>query len=232
MINSTIICDHELKIIYVNPGFFGRTNDLTMLKEGDISKHITQLFSNGEYIMGDGIYPMKTWLVPVKRPNRNNPLTGSEEKFNKIISSMRVKIENCFALLKGRFRSLEELRLDMNNKDEFIKHSRWLRVCCILHNFLLEHDLDQSYEYFIEQFYKDHQEIKREVDFYKNYNFDDEDDPPFMIQTEDEEEESKQDLSDEAGKEKWIYLKRLILEEKLGKDIENLDRKHRERNRY
>ncbi|CEP10361.1 hypothetical protein [Parasitella parasitica] len=198
-----------------------------MLQQSDLSKNISQLFKDGEYVIGDGIYPMKTWLVPVKRASRNRPLTGSDEKFNKVISSMRVRIENCFAMLKGRFRSLEELRLDTNNGNDMLLHSKWLRACCILHNFLLDHDLDQSLEYFIEHFYEDHQEVKKRVEEYQNFNFDSEDNIDDRSQYIHEDEE--EDISDDNGKKKWAHLKQLILEDNLGKNIEELDRKHCER---
>jgi hypothetical protein len=61
------------------------------------------------------------WCIPVKKPSLDGGLSRSNEKFNYYLSHARVRVEHCFAALKGRFASLEELRTTVNLRDMYAK---------------------------------------------------------------------------------------------------------------
>ena len=58
---------------------------------------------NGCYIIGDQAYPLRTWLMV---PFRDGNLSSEKQRFNRKLYMKRQRIENAFALLKGRFRKL------------------------------------------------------------------------------------------------------------------------------
>ena len=60
-------------------------------------------------VVGDSVYPLKTWLLPVIKDN--GALSRDQKKFNKELSKARIVSEHAFGLLKGRWRALLK-RLD------------------------------------------------------------------------------------------------------------------------
>lgn len=64
--------------------------------------------------------------------------------FNSAVASVRVKVKNCVGILKGRFQSLRGCRVQLQNAGEDKKAVLWFRVCCILHNLLLEDPYDSN----------------------------------------------------------------------------------------
>ena len=78
-------------------------------------------------ILGDGGYPLLTWLM--KPYNITRPLTQSQKKFNKTLSSARAVVERGFGILKARWRCLLK-RLDANIENV----SSIVVTCVVLHN--------------------------------------------------------------------------------------------------
>lgn len=111
-------------------GEAGSIHDYTMYRRSDLSIGIQSQnirFYDDNYLLGDSAYKLATNLIV---PFKNNGfLTARQKKFNKIQSSKRVKIENAFALLKGRFRRLklmETVKMDLL--------ALLVMTACILHN--------------------------------------------------------------------------------------------------
>ncbi|KIM59687.1 hypothetical protein SCLCIDRAFT_75451, partial [Scleroderma citrinum Foug A] len=52
-------------------------------------------------------------------------------------SKIRVRVEHAFVALKGRFQSLRELRLKMNNNHDLHIAVYWVTCCMILHNMVV-----------------------------------------------------------------------------------------------
>ncbi len=88
-----------------------------------------------KYILGDGGYPNLSWLmIPYKDIGRG--LTQKQTYFNVKHSKTRIKVEQAFGLLKGRWRCLLH-KLEVS----FEIVSYIITVCCILHNICEErHD--------------------------------------------------------------------------------------------
>lgn len=79
------------------------------------------------HILGDAAYPLRKYLITPYKDYGN--LTEEQTNFNYKISACRVRIENAFGLLKGRFRQL--IRLDFNT---IRRSSKFIIACCALHN--------------------------------------------------------------------------------------------------
>ena len=79
------------------------------------------------------------WLITPYRDNGH--LTVHQKRFNRVLSSLRQKIERAISLLKGRWRKLLFLdHLDLELEVNIII------AACVLHNFcLLNDDFDDGY---------------------------------------------------------------------------------------
>lgn len=141
MANATMVCDYQLKIIYAQAGDYGSVHDARVLREGDLGRNASELFSPDQFILGDSAYPLKSWILPLKQHNyHKKELSGSDIEFNKYISKMRVRVENCFAAVKSRFPSIDLLNIKIRTEKDIERLNEWFIVCCSLHNFCLEID--------------------------------------------------------------------------------------------
>lgn len=81
----------------------------------------------GKHILADSAYPcLEHVLTPYKD---NGHLNNLQKNYNYKLSQCRVDVENCFGILKQRFRQLYFCKL---KKIEFLCH--FTVACCVLHN--------------------------------------------------------------------------------------------------
>lgn len=140
-IQSMAICDFDTRILFGATGHYGSANDPGVLNQSGLLSMIdTTFFEGDQYVVADSAYAKTKWCVPIGKNSEHQPLTGSDVKFNQLLSRARVSIENCFGALKGRFASLEELLNQLKVEKDVDRHSRWIVTCFILHNFCLKHD--------------------------------------------------------------------------------------------
>ena len=69
------------------------------------------MFPQNSYLLGDSAYPLTSWLMSSFRDNCH--LTPQQRNCNFLHSSSRMVIERAFALLKGRFRRLKYVDMDV-----------------------------------------------------------------------------------------------------------------------
>lgn len=129
------ICTADYLFTNVYVDFPGSANDCRVLTNSSLYMKIeangySQYFSSNQHLLGDKIYPIKEWLLPPFKDYGN--FTRMQANFNKIHSKTRVKIENSFGLLKGRWRRLKYITVYKIEKAANI-----VMACCVLHNFCL-----------------------------------------------------------------------------------------------
>ena len=77
------------------------------------------------YIIGDAAYPLQLWLM--KPFPHNGALSQEEQRFNFVISSARIVVENAYGRLKGRWRRL------MKRNDVHIDNIPTIIVFCTIY---------------------------------------------------------------------------------------------------
>ena len=82
-----------------------RVHDSRVLKNSDIWNPIGPSIPTGYHLLGDGAYPLKTWLLTPYRDNGH--LSRVQLCFNNKLSAKRQVIERAFGHLKGRFPRLK-----------------------------------------------------------------------------------------------------------------------------
>ena len=119
-------------------GFPGRVHDSRVLSN-------SPLFDNGErmcgnyHLLGDSAYPNISWILTPFRRTQN--ITPQMNRFNKVHSSMRIKIEQAFGMLKGRYRRLKYI-------DQGSVETICYTICsaCVLHNICIwQNDFEEIF---------------------------------------------------------------------------------------
>ena len=135
------VVDHNKKFLDICVGWPGSTHDSRVLTNSNLynifnsQNNLVTIYFNNKYILGDGGYPNLSWLiVPYKDIGRG--LTQKQTYFNLKHSQTRIKVEQAFGLLKGRWRCLLH---NLEISFEIVSHV--ITACCILHNICEErHD--------------------------------------------------------------------------------------------
>ncbi|KAI4461394.1 hypothetical protein MML48_5g00014927 [Holotrichia oblita] len=84
------------------------------------------------HLLGDSAYPLlPNLLVPFRD---NGHLTRQQHNYNTALSRCRSKIEQAFGRLKGKWRRLKFLDMDIEN----IPYA--ITAACVLHNYILRRD--------------------------------------------------------------------------------------------
>ncbi|KAL5241343.1 hypothetical protein ACI65C_008753 [Semiaphis heraclei] len=133
------ICDFEGKFINVFVGYPGSSHDAAVWVNSPVHKQLMQnhyeVIPPNCFILGDSAYPLSEFLMKPYRDNGHLEL--HQKKFNTILSSSRVVIEQAFGSLKGRFRRLkgiETLCVEAVSKTVI--------AACIIHNMCSDSDQD------------------------------------------------------------------------------------------
>lgn len=140
-IHLQAVVDYRGQFLDIFVGTPGRTHDAMVLRLSPIFESAAHLF-RGSYLLGDKGYPLLPWLiVPFKGQGPEHEVIFNEEQ-----AKARVVVEQAFGRLKGRWRMLQCLDVDMANAAMVV------HACCILHNFCegnnlpFERDVDDHYE--------------------------------------------------------------------------------------
>ncbi|EGO03624.1 hypothetical protein SERLA73DRAFT_69472 [Serpula lacrymans var. lacrymans S7.3] len=78
----------------------------------------------------------------IQAPGRG--LTVRQSQFNYQLSRIRIQCEHAIGLLKIRFQSLKELRIQIDSVNKIDSVIIWIRCCIILHNLIIEHEGKES----------------------------------------------------------------------------------------
>jgi len=123
-LNIQLICDGNQKITNCVIKWPGSTHDARILTTSAIYQRFEEHTITG-FILGDNAYPPKHWLMtPVL-----NPITETEERYNRSFLPTRCCIERTIGVLKRRWFCLhQELRLTPE------RAATVTAACLVLHN--------------------------------------------------------------------------------------------------
>ncbi|XP_039948356.1 protein ANTAGONIST OF LIKE HETEROCHROMATIN PROTEIN 1-like [Bactrocera tryoni] len=138
------ICDYKLRIRQVTIGYPGSVHDAKIFSNCSLAKHPERFLSTSQWVAGDSAYPLKPYLITPFRQNSVEHRKEERDLINAYFSKYRVRIENCFGLLKEKFGSLKELKFRMLSTSNKKECNDWIMACCILHNMLISFDIDNE----------------------------------------------------------------------------------------
>ncbi|KAF0747088.1 protein ALP1-like [Aphis craccivora] len=92
-------------LLDVHIGEVGSMHDARVFCRSELTNSLPRLLDPDEYIVGDSAYPVSPYMmVPYKD---NGVLTAKQKSHNNKLSKGRVKIENTWAQLKGKWKRLK-----------------------------------------------------------------------------------------------------------------------------
>jgi len=131
------ICDSRRRFLDVFTGVPSKIHDARIFRLSFISSKVNSLGPQF-HVLGDSAYPLSENLLTPYRDYGN--LTPSQKTYNYKFSATRVRIENAFGMLKGRFRQLMKLEYHSVRK-----LASFIIACCVLHNACIDNgDLFQE----------------------------------------------------------------------------------------
>lgn len=111
-------------------GHPGSVHDQRIFRQSEVATYLNddEKFPSDSHLVGDSAYVLhEHLLVPFKD---NGHLSAAQKYYNFCQSSAQVVVEKCFALLKGRLRSLMYC-LPMTRVDLM---AEYIVACCVIHN--------------------------------------------------------------------------------------------------
>ncbi|XP_062556348.1 putative nuclease HARBI1 [Armigeres subalbatus] len=132
------VCDYQKKIRHMVLGYPGSVHDSRIFNNCELSTKPSEYFSGAEWLAGDSAYKLTTTVITPYRINATERTTEDRNQFNKTLSKYRIRIEHCFGLMKERFNSLKELKISAKNDESIKQACRWILVCAIIQNILIE----------------------------------------------------------------------------------------------
>ncbi|XP_053687031.1 putative nuclease HARBI1 [Sabethes cyaneus] len=130
------VCVSDKKFTDVFIGSPSKIHDARIFVISSISVRLPDICGQTYHLLGEAAYSMREYLLTPYRDFGN--LSAKQRNYNLKHAQTRVKIENCFELLKQRFRQL--FRLDFFT---VLKMCKFIMACCVLHNICIE--LDDSF---------------------------------------------------------------------------------------
>ena len=134
--NLQAICNWDRKFIWASMSHPASAHDSMVFKLTPLYRQIETVFNHDEYILADKAYALERHvIVPYKEPLASRP---NYSAFNYALSIPRVKIEHTFGILKGRWPSLRDIPIRIN-EDAATGHRKvmhWVMSCLVLHNIL------------------------------------------------------------------------------------------------
>ena len=142
------VCDKSLKIRHAVIGYPGSVHDVRIYNNCDLATNAESFFEGHQWIAGDSAYRLTSTVLTPFRTNAGGCSAERRNIFNSNFSKYRIRIEHTFALLKERFASLKELRLQLKNDKCIKKACQWILTCIILHNILVEENDATDFDIF------------------------------------------------------------------------------------
>ncbi|XP_055859182.1 putative nuclease HARBI1 [Episyrphus balteatus] len=125
------ICDADTRFLNVFVETTGKTHESGIFKTSYMVKDFPKVCGSRYHILGYAGYPLREYLLTPYPDNAD--LTPKQKIFNKKHCQTMVKIDNCFQLLKQRFRQLTGLDCFPS-----MRISKFVLACCVLHNLCIE----------------------------------------------------------------------------------------------
>lgn len=125
-----LVCDHQNLIIHCYAGHPGSVHDQRVFRHSEVADYLndTEKFEVNNHIVGDAAYELYQHLLTPFRDNGH--LTERQKNYNYCHSVVRVAVERCIGLLKGRMRS----SLDRLPMQRFDLMAEYIIACCVIHN--------------------------------------------------------------------------------------------------
>ena len=140
-----VVCDDNCRILYQHTGWPGSVHDNRVWRTCKLMCRSDKYFSDKEYLLGDTAFTPGPRMIPPFKQTPGTFLNPNKIAFNTLLASPRVKSEHCIGILKGRFPFLKGIRMTLGGRKDMQRILKYVRGCVILHNFLVDEDVDSEW---------------------------------------------------------------------------------------
>ncbi|XP_054091112.1 putative nuclease HARBI1 [Zeugodacus cucurbitae] len=137
------IVDSDMKFLDVFVSCPGRCHDASVWQRSPFRRALVSgelKIPPNHHFLGDAAYPLETFLMV---PYRDNGfLTSQQSKFNTILSTNRVYVEQAFGILKQKFRILKFIGVQLAHIPKII-----VLTCMIIHNVIIINEGQQNIDW-------------------------------------------------------------------------------------
>lgn len=128
---NIVACDENKKIVYLSPTKSGKTHDKKALDKSTFLHHIPPDVTIWEDTGFQGTQKIHPNTIMPKKNTKKKKLTDEEKEENRIISGIRIVVENAIGGIK-RFNAVYQPLRNKNGIDDM-----FMNICCGLWNFHL-----------------------------------------------------------------------------------------------
>ena len=140
-----VVCDDQARILYYHVGWPGSVHDNRVWRNCKLNKRPIEYFTGKQYLLGDSAFTASHIMIPPFKSAAGASLSNNKTNFNTLLAKPRVKSEHCIGMLKGRFPLLRGIRLQLACKEDMQRIIDYVRGAVILHNYLLQEDINASW---------------------------------------------------------------------------------------
>ncbi|EFP80235.2 uncharacterized protein PGTG_06191 [Puccinia graminis f. sp. tritici CRL 75-36-700-3] len=133
-INCQVVCDCDRFITAYMTGWPGSCGNSMVFKRMMLHKEPTLFFDRGQYLIADSAYELGVHCIPAYKAPAAYIKDNSD--FNYCLARSRVRNEHTIGILKGRWASLQHLRLAIQKPSDMMEVIRWVNCCVTLHSIL------------------------------------------------------------------------------------------------
>jgi hypothetical protein len=134
----------------------GSAHDAWAFEHTAAAKYPDWFFTGDEFAWADSAYAVNLCTIPVhKKPAA---LLPEDIIFNLAVANLRVQSEHCMGALKGRFKCLWGLHVQINSKRQHVSGCQWITVSIILHNVVIKVE-DDKWGGYVAPFHGHHEEV-------------------------------------------------------------------------
>ena len=147
-----IICDYDRKIRQYHSGYPGSAHDNRVYRNMDLFHHPEDYFSEMEFNIGDSAFSNSPFMVSSFKKQSGEEIPEEHDRFNKLLSKVRMRSEHTIGILKGRFPWLRSIRMKITTKKKSLrKILRLLDATIVLHNMLIAFGENMTVEAWIHE---------------------------------------------------------------------------------
>jgi len=111
-----IICDCDQKIRYHHSGYPRSAHNNRVCRNMDLCQNSKNFFSKNEFNLGDSAFSNSPFMVSSFKKQSGEEIPEEHERFNKLLSKVRMRSEHTIGILKGCFPWLRSIRMKITTK--------------------------------------------------------------------------------------------------------------------
>ena len=132
------IADQDYRIRYIHYGYPASASDHRVQRAMEVFTEHGRFFGPSEYVLADSGFTSTPHAVPMFTKRRGDDrLRGRAAYFNIKAAPARVRVEQTFGVLKGRFSSLRSLGQRLKTRQDQARAHGFIIAAAICHNLFL-----------------------------------------------------------------------------------------------